>query len=103
MTLTLTNRCSSASVSSPPIPSCDMNHALALAGATLPLVSLPAQDQVAPGYTIPVVDIYPVSYLRLLALVLVIVLFFAVAADPERGAPDWLRRLAVRDALGTHS
>jgi hypothetical protein len=60
------------------------------------------------GYTyvfiflIPIYDIYLVSYLRLLGLILLIVLINGAATRPTEAAPEWFRRLnqQLAPALG---
>jgi hypothetical protein len=47
-------------------------------------------------FLIPVYDIYPVSYLRLVAIVLLIGLFHVVAKDQTDGEPGWFARLKTR-------
>jgi hypothetical protein len=53
-------------------------------------------------FLIPVYDIYFVSYLRLLGLILLIVLVNGAAKRPTDAAPEWFRRLnqQLAPALG---
>jgi len=44
-------------------------------------------------FLMPTYDIYPLSYLRLLGMILIVILLSILAARDDDGEPEWLRRL----------